>query len=460
MKQCIHHLVIIFAVSTISVLTSCDTDLSAIGADIMPGYDAIEGRADSFPVLTRSVLADADRLAANTNKCYLGSFIDADYGISTTCDYLTKLYVNSGFSLPSEEQIRKANNGELKTSMTTFTVYVSSFMGDSITPLALKYHELDPLKPLKEDESYTASIDPKKYLPSTETLTGTINYTLHDILDTQESSYYRAITDTLDNSFGDRILTKYFENPKSFVNPILFTQNVCPGFYIEQTSGLGAMSEIYTTALHMSFKYMSGDSIVTGVQRIAATDEVIQVPRVQNSGMENLLADTKFTHLRAPIGVFTEVEIPVEDIYKVIPNTEVQYDPFNNARISFAYDTLGLSDPYLQVPQTVMLIAKSKLNEFFETSQVNDYETSFIANNDNTNQTYTFTNISNLITWMYKNKSSLGDDWNKAILLPVTTVTGGANNNAITAVHNSYNTSGARLKLNPKLYIIYSSYGE
>lgn len=459
MSKCINHIVFLFVAGAVSFLASCDNDFSAIGADIMPALDAIEGRADSFPTLTRSVLAESNKLAANTNTCYLGSYIDSDHSISTTCDYLTKFYINNGFSLPSESQIRQANDGKLKVTQTTFTVYVNSYMGDSITPLSMRYHELDPQKPLKESESYTTDINPKDYLPTIETTTGTMNYTLQNILDTQES-IYRAITDTLDNSFGERILTKYYEDPAAFKNPALFAEKVCPGFYIEHTSGLGAMSEIYTTAIHMTFKYMSGDTIATGVQRIAATDEVLQAPRINNTGMETLLGDTTFTHLRAPIGVFTEVELPVDRIYDSIPEIKYEHDPFNNVRISFTYDTLGIKDPYIKVPPTVMLIAKSKLNEFFETSQVADNETSFIASNDEKKQAYTFSNIADLITWMHKHRATLGEDWNKAILLPVKTVTGGPNNTAITAVQNYYNTSGARLNLNPKVYIVYSSYGK
>lgn len=457
MNKCINYIKILTLFVAIVFVSSCDQDVTGIGDTIMPSLDYIDGQADTAQLHTKSILVDPTTLVANTNLCYLGSYIDADQGISTTCDYLTKFYVSESFGIPNEKQIRDANGGELKVNDILLTVYISSFMGDSITPMALTYHELDPNKPLREDAAHTTNINPKDYLPAQETLTGTVNYTMHDIMQANTSSYYRSITDTLPESFGNRILQKYFENPQNFKNPISFSENVCPGMYIQHSSGIGAMSEIYTTALHMSFKYMDGDTIATGVQRIAATDEVIQTPRVINIGMESLLADTACTHLRAPVGVFTEVEIPTENVFD-----KTQGALLNNARVTFAQDTTSIKDQYIQAPPTVLLIPKSKVQEFFHTSQLPDGKTSYLANYDKDKKTYSFANIAGLITWMHDNQATLqanyGDDWNKAVLMPVKTATGGSDNTSITAVHNYYNTSDVRLKLNPTLYFIYSKY--
>lgn len=459
MNKRVTHIMFIISLIAIACFTSCNQDISGIGDNIMSSLDGIKGQSDTVHPITRSILVDPSKFSANTNQCYLGSYIDADYGVSTTCDYLTTFYVNSGFNFPTEKQIRDANDGKLEVSNVLLTVYVNSFIGDSITPMTLTYHELDPKKPLRENTAYTTNINPENYLPLKETVTGSVNYTLHDILETSSNTNYRSITDTLDNAFGNRILSKFFENPKNFTNPVLFAENVCPGFYIEHSSGLGAMSQIYTTAIHLTYKYMSNDTIATGVQRIAATDEVIQTPHVKTQNMETLLNDNKYTHLRAPLGVFTEIEVPVDRIYEKLDEA-----PLNNVRITFAQDSLGIKDEYIQVPPTVMLIAKSKLYEFFQTSQLPDSKTSYLAKNDKTANAYTFSNIANLITWMHSNKAKLeaefGNDWNKAVLIPVNTNISGSDNNSVTAVHNYYNTSGARLALNPTIYFIYSTYAE
>lgn len=56
-------------------------------------------------------------------------------------------------------------------------------------------------------------------------------------------------------------------------------------------------------------------------------------------------------------------------------------------------------------PQTVLLLPKDSLKSFFRNGDIIDNRTSFYATYNTINKnTYTFSNISNLITAMYKNK--------------------------------------------------------
>ena len=65
---------------------------------------------------------------------------------------------------------------------------------------------------------------------------------------------------------------------------------------------------------------------------------------------------------------------------------------------------------------------KDSINSFFEHKNVTDYKTSFLATYSSTTNSYTFNNIANLITAMKAAKKSgrATENWNKAVLVPVT----------------------------------------
>ena len=119
------------------------------------------------------------------------------------------------------------------------------------------------------------------------------------------------------------------------------------------------------------------------------------------------------------------------------------------------------------------MVQKDSLYSYFEDNKVPDnitsYYSSFGASNPNT---YTFANISNLITklWeMYQNgiKSDANweaknPDWNKVVLVPVKTT---VSNSVVTGVENDMSLTSTRLiggKDNPnapiKIDVVYAKY--
>ena len=71
------------------------------------------------------------------------------------------------------------------------------------------------------------------------------------------------------------------------------------------------------------------------------------------------------------------------------------------------------------------MVQKDSLQSFFEKSKLADNRTSYTASYSSTGtykNAYTFQNIANLVSAMYKNKGK-GENWNKVVLVPVNVIT-------------------------------------
>lgn len=141
----------------------------------------------------------------------------------------------------------------------------------------------------------------------------------------------------------------------------------------------------------------------------------------------------KCTYLKSPAGIFTEVTLPIEDIMN-----GHEKDTLNTATISFPrLNNENEDNPYnFATPSTILMVQKDSLQSFFEKSKLADYRTSYTASYSSTGSyknAYTFQNIANLVSAMYKNKAE-GEkknakwmdehpNWNKVVLVPVNVIT-------------------------------------
>ena len=132
--------------------------------------------------------------------------------------------------------------------------------------------------------------------------------------------------------------------------------------------------------------------------------------------IKRLAADETCTYLKAPAGIFTEVTLPIDSIKLGHEN-----DTLSSARIVFQRIN-GIDDEEaFGEPTQVLMLPKDSLYSFFENKRLNDNKNSYLATYSSQNNTYTFYNISGLITRMYQNKleGKATEDWNKVVLVPV-----------------------------------------
>ncbi len=258
--------------------------------------------------------------------------------------------------------------------------------------------------------------------------------------DSVKNKYQKNIRIKLPKEYGTFLMKKYYENPANFTNSYNFVHHVCPGFYYRIISGNGVMMSIDKILMRVYFRYKDQDTIYDGVQKVAATEEVLQNTRVENKNIDKLLDNDEYTYLKTPVGIYTEVTLPIDSIY----NSEHESDTINSAKISFSRVNDNQQTDYnLPQPGTLLMLKSAELYDFFENSKVADGLTSYVATYTSTENAYTFNNIASLVSNIYSTrKTGAGvtsadtkatiqakyakweaahPDWNKVLLVPVTT---------------------------------------
>ena len=206
------------------------------------------------------------------------------------------------------------------------------------------------------------------------------------------------------------------------------------------------MSEVYLTELVFFYNYIYEDSVYHGNTLLSGTEEVMQTTHIDTDKdrLTELASDESCTHLKTPAGIFTEVTLPVDDIKYGHEN-----DTLSGARVVFQCMNQTDAEAFGE-PEYVLMLPKDSLYSFFENKNIPNNTTSFIGTYNSSNNTYTFNNISNLITHMYnvKKNGTKSEDWNKAVLVPVavsTTSSSSGGTSSITNVTNEMSLKSAKL---------------
>lgn len=277
---------------------------------------------------------------------------------------------------------------------------------------------------------------------------------------------YKARDGKTYKNYGTYIMNTYVEHPEYFKSNYRFLNNVCPGFYIKNTGGIGNVANIWNTELQLYWKIQKtvkdshgNDSIVSGYtyNRFDGTEEVLQLNKITNDTktLEKLASNEECTFIKSPAGIFTEVTLPVEAIIK-----GHEKDTLNTASISFPrMNNVEDSKYQFSAPSTILMVEADSLNAFFEQSKLTDNRSSYTASysaSTSRKNAYTFYNISNLVTKMHnaklegekKNANWVNEhpNWNKVMLVPVTLKTSTINNSTVvTKINHDMSLSSTRL---------------
>ena len=421
----------VYALLLSTLIYSCDDSTSGIGNSIIAAGDSIPAGAATYDVKTQSILADS--VYARTITAYLGKYTDPQFG-EFTADFIAQFNCTDNYEFPETIQ---------EITGLTFRMYYGAYFGDSLNAMRMQVDTLSKVIPEQELNTFYTSVDPTQYLDSNAkpvarkafaargasakdsvyTYTDSYGYT------NTISYYWQDVT--LPTSLGQLMYDKYVENKDNYKNAESFIKNVLKGFYVHSTHGDGTILYIDDMQLHLNFKYLiessSGkvDSLVNGASVFAATKEVIQANRFQNSDrLKELIAETKHTYLKTPAGIFTEVTLPIDEIAEIH-----QRDTLNAASITFTkYNEKSESKYPMGTPQTLLMVRKSDMYDFFEKNKTYDNKVSYISqfvSSGATANTYSFTNIAPLISLCVaeKAKGTHDEDWNKVVLIPVKTET-------------------------------------
>ena len=427
----------LLTVLVIAALTfaACDDTTEEIGGSITNKIDNINISNSAFNVTTKSIVAGA--VLSRNNTGLIGNMKDPETGNYVKGDYMTQLSVLPTFSVDTLDYIKQANNGSIEADSCYLLVSYNASYGDTIAPMKVTAYEMT--KPMAEDQEYYSNYDAfKEGWVSENNPHWSSNYNLSNTSDVKNfkiylNKEYKKGGKTYKN-YGSYIMQTYAEHPEYFKTNYKFLHNVCPGFFIKNVGGTGNMAKIWNTELifywkrQKTIKAKDGvtDSTAVGIgyNRFDGTEEVLQLNKIENDtkNLEQLASQKDWTYLKSPAGIFTEVTLPIEDIMK-----GHEKDTLNTATISFPrLNNVDEDNAYnFATPSTILMVQKDSLKSFFEKSKLADSRTSYTASYSSTGtykNAYTFQNIANLVSAMYKNKGK-GENWNKVVLVPVNVIT-------------------------------------
>ena len=429
----------LLTVLVIAALTfaACDDTTEGIGGSITNKIDNINISDSAFNVTTKSIVAGA--VLSRNNTGLIGKMKDPETGNYVKGDYMTQLSVLPTFSVDTLDYIKQANNGSIEADSCYLLVSYNASYGDTIAPMKVTAYEMT--KPMAEDQEYYSDYDAfKNGWVSENNPHWSSNYNLSNTSDVKNFKIYLNKKYEKDGktykNYGSYIMQTYAEHPEYFKTNYKFLHNVCPGFFIKNVGGTGNMAKIWNTELifywtrHKTIKAKDGvtdsTAVSIGYNRFDGTEEVLQLNKIENDteNLEKLASQDqqKCTYLKSPAGIFTEVTLPIEDIMK-----GHEKDTLNTASISFPrLNNKDEDNAYnFATPSTILMVQKDSLQSFFEKSKLADNRTSYTASYSNTGSyknAYTFQNIANLVSAMYKNKGK-GENWNKVVLVPVNVIT-------------------------------------
>ena len=452
---------------TVMAFYACNDETLDIGNTLTSLNDKMIVSSADFAVNTRTIIADS--VLVKSSYCYLGNLKDFETGTYVSSSFMTQMNLMESFSLPPENTIATQADGRAcaDSCLMQFILAFPSAYCDTLAAIKFKVSELS--QPMEENQFYYSNFNPvTKGLIREDGLQECVMFTHNGLTATDSETGIRVpfLVIRLDKPYTDKrgvtyknygtyIMRQYYDHPEYFRNSYTFTHNVCPGFYLSITDGEGVYTEVQYAGLAFSFdKQITADSVHNEEVMLAGTNEVLQTTTIINdkSRLQQLASDNTCTYIKAPAGLFTEVTLPVDEIFSVH-----QEDSIMTATISFQHLNNQHYDKEQQVPTSLLMVPKDSLHTFFEKSRNSDNLTTYTTNYNSTTNLYSFSNISSLVTMMHKQKiagqkidtnwSAHHPDWNKVVLVPIKlkTSTSSTNSTTITGYEHCLTIASTKL---------------
>ena len=407
---------------------ACDDNTGALGGSVIPEHDAITIDTATYWATSKSIAVDS--VLGKTDKVYLGRFTDPQTGSVLEADFIAQFNCEEGGRVfPNDIVGDSAVKVELR-------LFFTSYFGDSTNTMTAEVYELEHT--LQGGKKYYTNLDPTLFYDESskplQTKVYTIaDYTLEDS-ELYDPEHYNNVNIPLPTEIGTRMIRQYRENAEFFANATSFIENVCKGFYVKAAQGDGSILYIDRATLNIHFRDANNDSIY--VTQFSGTQEVLQANRFNTQKVSSLIEDNSCTYIKTPASIFTEVELPIDEILQ-------NHSSINSAKIIFNcyyddYDT----DYKFGTPQMLLMVHKDEKHTFFEKNKLTNEISSYYTTYNSTYNRYEYNNIARLINYCYS-KRETSADWNKVVLIPVTTIVD--SNNYIVNFRHDFSLNSVRL---------------
>lgn len=453
-------IVIYSAALLLLLVAACDDSTGTLGNSVTPDTDIIEIDTATYYASTRSFRADS--LLAKAANVWFGRYTDPETSSVYEANFITQFNCVEGKEVFPPADSIKGNSA----SRCELRLYYTTYFGDSLNAMQLEVYDLD--NTLVEGKSYYSNLNISDYVspdakPIATKAWSVKDYGIEDLDILDDEEHYHNVCIPLSTERGTQIIRAYREHPEYFANATNFIENVCKGFYVKCTQGDGSVLCLSQISLNICFDMVSNDS--TYITQFSGSQEVLQVNHFDVDGVDELIADESCTWLKTPAGVFTEVTLPVDEILSG------EQDTINSVKITFTkYNNKVPTNFTIETPPTLLMLRKDLMYSFFENNQTPDDQESFYTTFNSTYNQYEFSNIARLIVscrnerdewtsnWLAAHPSNSQQealrafhashpDWDKVLLIPITTTTStSGTSTTIVTVRHEFGSTSARLK--------------
>ena len=460
-------------IALVAITTACNEDTIDVGQTLTSPTDQLEMLPATFTATSRTIVADS--VLSRSTTSFLGRIMDPETGATVSSEFMTQLHILESFELYPDDNVVSREDGKPVADSCRFELYFSnpSSACDTLATVKLRLSELE--KPMTDGITYYSNYDPEAhgYLRQDGlSIDKMLSYADQSLTEERYKSsssdgyaHFSYIplndeyTDRQGNTYknyGTYVIQQYYDHPEYFKNSYQFIKHVCPGFYFQITDGYGFYSQVPEIALRIFYTVNDSekDSISSANFPLAGTEEVLQTCRIYNDKgiIDQMAADNTCTYIKSPAGLFTEVTLPVTDIKSGHDN-----DSLLAAKVSFQrINNSSNSKLTLDTPVYLLMVQKDSLYSFFQRNKLPDnrlsYYTAYSASGATSNS-YTFNNISTLITSMYNaykngiaanpNWVARHPDWNKVVLVPISVTS--SSSSSITGVNHNMSITSTRL---------------
>lgn len=401
----------IFAFLLAIIFISCEEN-STIGSSIV--QEEVEIVIDStFTVNGKTVKSEC--IQSRTITQLLGKINATGYG------YLESDVVTQ-FMPASEIDTSNITENDIDSIKLLLQIPNGGYIGDSITPMGLKIYRLN--KQLQAP--IYSNFNPKGYYSESD-LIGNTTYAANtlSLTDSIKKLSYRTVYVNLPTSLGIEFFKKYKEDPSVYSSPSKFAQ-FFPGIYISNSYGSGRIMKIANSQIkmyyHKTVKMEGTDKDSTYLKvgnYFAVTPEIITNNNIQYNISPELeqMIENGDNIIAGPTGTNIELTFPTKDIVESYKKNNGNLSVINS--LTFQIPVSKIKNDYnITPPPYVLLIQKSKLNDFFANSEVTDNETSFYAAYNSTKNCYQFSDMRAYIIAMSKKEELTPEDY-EFVIVPV-----------------------------------------
>ncbi|MDR1585543.1 MAG: DUF4270 domain-containing protein [Prevotellaceae bacterium] len=282
-------------------IVSCTNDSTGLGSGIQPETDIIEYAADTFHVVSDTMLVDY--IYAVPDSFLLGYFHDEKYG-STRADIFAQLKASTGFKYNTQRP-----NFSFDSAQIVISYY--SWFGDGNSPMQINIYEMKG-EPFSFSGAYPSNINPDDYADFSKPLAS-------QVIVAKDTMRYEstAVIFKLSPEFVQRFIPDTIGNTTYASDEAFF--NFFKGIYITTDFGTSTMLAIRSVGLYYYYSYDVVDSDTTyhisQVVPFPANREVRQVNRIQHPNRDVVKPETGKSYVSSPANIFTRVKIPLKRMH-------------------------------------------------------------------------------------------------------------------------------------------------